>query len=313
MGLVSFFDFVVAVDGVELRELDSTFIDKIKAARPGAAASLARGRASRASSRALWLARERARFARRPATRGRPLPSVVRGRAAALRGLQPQVAADAERDHHADAELGRPGHAGRHDPLRHVPQGGRAPRPRPRGRPRVARPDRRPPAGERLPPRHRRARLRRLGRASRRVPPVPSVRPSVRLSGFAALVRSSTTSAPCTWTSPSSSTSTTSTRTRSASSSSCRRSPGAAAVASARPSPTATSTASPRGVGAPTASPSSRTGPSPPMPATPWPSSPRPRPSRRKPRRPSRRPRSPSPEKGATVAPERPPRRARRS
>ena len=34
VGLVSFFDFVVAVDGVELRELDSTFIDKIKAARP---------------------------------------------------------------------------------------------------------------------------------------------------------------------------------------------------------------------------------------------------------------------------------------
>lgn len=31
VGLVSFFDFVVAVDGVELRELDSTFIDKIKA------------------------------------------------------------------------------------------------------------------------------------------------------------------------------------------------------------------------------------------------------------------------------------------
>ena len=30
VGLVSFFDFVVACDGVELRELDSTFIDKIK-------------------------------------------------------------------------------------------------------------------------------------------------------------------------------------------------------------------------------------------------------------------------------------------
>jgi len=31
VGLVSFLDFVVACDGVELRELDSTFIDKIKA------------------------------------------------------------------------------------------------------------------------------------------------------------------------------------------------------------------------------------------------------------------------------------------
>jgi len=30
-GLVSFFDFVVAADGTELKELDSTFIDKIKA------------------------------------------------------------------------------------------------------------------------------------------------------------------------------------------------------------------------------------------------------------------------------------------
>ncbi|EGB04761.1 hypothetical protein AURANDRAFT_6242, partial [Aureococcus anophagefferens] len=56
VGLVSFFDFVVAVDGVELRELDSTFIDKIKAARP----------------------RRLRSFAPRDApTRDRPLPCVV--------------------------------------------------------------------------------------------------------------------------------------------------------------------------------------------------------------------------------------------
>ena len=262
VGLVSFFDFVVAVDGVELRELDSTFIDKIKAA---------------------WPRRLRSFAPRDAPTRVRP--AAVRGQAAALRRLQPQEPPDAERDHHADAQLGRPGHAGRDDPLRHVPQGRRAPRPRARGRAGLAGGDRGAPGGHGLPPRHGGARLRRLGRASRRVLSSRRPRDARRLPR-----RSSTTSARCTSTNPSSSTSTTRRPTRSASSSSSRRTPGAAAAASAPRSRTATSTASPRGVESRTASPSSPSGPSRPTPATPWPST-----RRRRRRRPTRRsgPRAP--------------------
>ena len=63
VGLVSFFDFVVAVDGVELRELDSTFIDKIKAARPRRLPRSRRATPRRASAP--------------PQSEDRPLPCVV--------------------------------------------------------------------------------------------------------------------------------------------------------------------------------------------------------------------------------------------